>query len=128
MIQKKMRVLGLIILLGSVAIAWTKTEDDSFSNLKVLPKDISHKELSRIMVDEFSDGLGVSCYFCHAENKATHKPDYASDEKPEKQIARKMMRMMLSINKKYFQVKHPRIGDELTAVNCSTCHNGQAHP
>lgn len=126
--RKKITVLCVILLCGSAIVAWTDSDGPFYTNLKVLPKNISQKELSRIMVDEFSDGLGVSCYFCHAENKITHKPDYASDEKPEKQIARNMMRMVLSINKKYFNLQHPKIGDPQTAVTCSTCHNGQAHP
>src|ERR1700740_2225311 len=74
--------------------------DIKYKNLKVLPNNISSKKLSEIMVDEFQDDLGVSCSFCHSENKNTHKPDYASDEKPEKLIARAMMRMTIGINKK----------------------------
>ena len=121
-------MLSLILVTGLATTAWTGADSIIFSNLKILPKNISQKDLSRIMVDEFDDGLGVSCYFCHVETKTTHKPDYASDEKPEKQMARSMMRMMLSINKKYFGIKHPFIGDPQTVVSCITCHNGQAHP
>ena len=99
-----------------------------FRNLKVLPRHISSKDLNRIMIDDFEDDLGVSCNFCHAENKATHKPDYASDEKPEKEIARSMMRMTLKLNKEYFRIRRPVIGDRALAVTCNTCHNGQPHP
>jgi hypothetical protein len=126
--NKKIVVTGLILCSGIVFTAWTTANNPAYKNLKVLPKSITEKELSKIMVDEFNDGLGVSCYFCHAENKITHKPDYASDEKPEKQIARNMMRMMLSINKAYFNVKHPAVGEGQNVVSCITCHNGQAHP
>lgn len=105
-----------------------KGSGGGYTNLKVLPKNISTKDLNKIMVDEFTDELGVSCAFCHAENKETHRPDYASDEKPEKQIARTMMRMTLNINKKFFMVKHPVIGGDGMAVTCGTCHRGQAHP
>jgi hypothetical protein len=80
------------------------------------------------MVDEFQDDLGVSCNFCHAENKDTHRPDYASDEKPEKQIARAMMRMTIGINKKNFNLRHPMIGDSTLAITCGTCHHGNPHP
>lgn len=99
-----------------------------YKNLRVLPKNISKKELSRIMVDEFQDDLGISCNFCHAENKETHKPDYASDEKPEKEIARYMMRMEIGINKKYFKPGHPMIGDSALVITCATCHHGKPHP
>ncbi|HEY1871353.1 MAG TPA: c-type cytochrome, partial [Chitinophagaceae bacterium] len=68
------------------------------------------------------------CGFCHAEEKDSHRPDYASDVKPEKQIAQLMMRMTLNINKKYFKLKHPIIGDSTLAITCATCHKGQPHP
>jgi len=96
--------------------------------LKVLPKDISTKDLSRIMIDDFEDGLGVSCGFCHAEEKDSHKLDYASDEKPEKEIARLMMKMTLDVNEKYFQTTHPMIGDSTLSITCITCHRGQPRP
>src|SRR5579872_1142268 len=68
-----------------------------FKNLKVLPRNVSSKTLQSIMIDDFEDGLGVACSFCHAEQKGSHKLDYASDAKPEKAIARNMMRMTLKI-------------------------------
>ncbi len=80
------------------------------------------------MIDEFEDGLGVNCGFCHAEEKGSHKLDYASDEKPEKEIARKMMKMTNGLNRKYFQLKHASVGDSVLVVSCSTCHRGQPRP
>ncbi len=121
-------VLSITVLASVSAIQPEKPAGNEYKNLKVLPKNISSKQLSSIMVDEFSDDLGVSCNFCHSENKDTHKPDYASDEKPEKQIARYMMRMTMRINKKYFKLGHPMIGDSSLAVTCATCHHGVAHP
>jgi Photosynthetic reaction centre cytochrome C subunit len=120
--------LSVSVLVGIAAVRPGNPPDDKFINLKVLPKNISSKELSKIMVDEFPDDLGVSCNFCHAENKDTHRPDYASDEKPEKQIARYMMRMTIGINKKYFKLHRPMIGDSTLQITCGTCHHGQAHP
>jgi hypothetical protein len=99
-----------------------------FKNLKVLPRDISSKRLQQIMVDEFEDGLGVGCGFCHAEQKGSHRLDYASDARPEKEIARAMMRMAIKINRKYFQVRRPMIGDSALVITCATCHRGQARP
>jgi len=99
-----------------------------YKNLKVLPGNISSKRLQQIMVDDFNEGLGVGCGFCHAEVKGSHRLDYASDAKSEKSIARAMMRMNLRINRKYFQVKHPMIGDTTLIVTCNTCHHGQAMP
>ena len=116
-----------LVVMGSVAATAPK-KNPAFKNLKVLPKDISQKQLSAIMVDQFQDELGVSCNFCHAEKKDTHKPDYISDEKPEKQIARLMMQMTNRINKKYFNTGHAMIGDSTSIVTCGTCHQGKPHP
>ena len=120
-------VLILAVIISVAAIEPIRHKDD-FTNLKVLPNDISPKALQQIMVDEFQDGLGVGCNFCHANEKGSLHLDYASDEKPEKEIARSMMRMAMDINKKYFEVEHPVIGDSLMAVSCNTCHHGVAHP
>ena len=118
-------ILGIVVIAGIAAVPAPANE---YKNLKVLPKDISTKDLSRIMIDDFEDGLGVSCGFCHAEQKDSHKLDYASDEKPEKEIARLMMKMTLDVNEKYFQVKHPLIGDSTLSITCITCHRGQPRP
>ena len=99
-----------------------------YSNLKVLPRNISSKALQGIMIDEFEDGLGVGCNFCHAEQKGSHRLDYASDAKPEKEIAREMMRMTMKINAKYFKLRHPMIGETSLIVSCNTCHRGQPRP
>jgi hypothetical protein len=120
--------LSATVLVAVAAIKPGGPPDTKYKNLKVLPKNISSKKLSEIMVDEFQDDLGVSCNFCHAENKDTHKPDYASDEKPEKQIARVMMKMTIGINKKNFNLRHPMIGDSTLAITCGTCHHGNPHP
>src|ERR1700730_16072605 len=58
-------------------------------NLKVLK--VSHDELMPIM-RAFSPGLGVRCDHCHA------KGDFASDDNPHKEIARKMIVMAQQIN------------------------------
>jgi hypothetical protein len=120
--------LATLAVIGVAAITPPKPARGAYTNLQVLPADISPRQLNKIMVDEFEDGLGVSCTFCHAENNDTHKPDYASDEKPEKEIARAMIRMTLEINSRYFELNHPMIGDSVIAVTCSTCHNGQPRP
>ena len=103
-------------------------KESLYTNLKVLPKDISSKNLQGIMADDFEDGLGVNCGFCHANAKDGHGLDFASDQKPEKEIARGMMRMTLGINKKYFQAKHPQIGSNALTITCTTCHKGEAFP
>jgi hypothetical protein len=120
--------LSVTVFAAVAAIKPENPPGDKFKNLRVLPKNISSKDLSGIMVDEFQDDLGISCNFCHAENKDTHRPDYASDEKPEKEIARAMMQMTIGINKKYFKLRHPMIGDSTLIITCATCHHGNSHP
>jgi len=115
----------VIIVVGAIEPPYQK---DGFKNLKVLPKDISSKALQKIMVDEFQDGLGVSCNYCHAPEKGSLHLDYASDEKPEKEIARAMMLMTMDVNKKYFGVEHPLIGDSVLTISCNSCHHGTPHP
>src|SRR3569833_975193 len=106
-LQKKLMIPGLLACLVISSVAATnspKKEEVKYTNLKVLPKDISSKELQEIMADDFEDGLGVSCGFCHANAKDGHGLDFASDAKPEKEITRAMMRMTLRIIKKFFFV------------------------
>ena len=118
----------VVIAVAATKPPATKRADNKFTNLKVLPKDISEKEMNKIMVDEFEDALGVSCNFCHAKQKDSEKLDYASDENPQKENARNMMRMTLEINQKYFMVKHPLIGDSSLQITCNNCHQGQPYP
>jgi len=122
-------VVGLaaaVVLISTTAISSRPREQ--FTNLKVLPKNISSKDLQHIMVDEFEDGLGVNCGFCHAEQQGSHKLDYASDDKPEKEIARNMMKMTLKLNTRYFQVHRPGLGSPGLVITCTTCHQGRPRP
>ena len=95
-------------------------------NLQVLPKDISPAKLGKVM-KRIGQDLGVKCSHCHAENSRTQKPDYASDDKPQKQTARIMMSMLSEINEKYLV----QLGTDRrysTPVTCGSCHQGQSTP
>ncbi len=129
-LHKIVMIAGLLafVVVSTVAATTSSKSEVKYTNLKVLPKNISSKDLQEIMADDFEDGLGVSCGFCHADAKDGHGLDFASDAKPEKEIARAMMRMTLGINKKYFKVKHPAIGSNALTVTCTTCHKGEAFP
>jgi hypothetical protein len=128
--NKKFMIIATLVVAVTISVAAMEPRKprDEFTNLKVLPKDISSKALQKIMVDEFQDGLGVGCNYCHAREKGSLHLDYASDEKPEKEIARSMMLMTMDINKKYFGVEHPVIGDSILIISCSSCHHGTPHP
>lgn len=97
---------SLLIILGCIICvvafqAFTVSHDPEFKNLQILPKDISEHDLDSVM-HHFSQSLGVHCDFCHVRNKEDKKMDFAADTKPEKNIARRMMRMAVDINKNYF--------------------------
>jgi hypothetical protein len=117
---------GMIFLQSFVQ----KHDDEKPTNLKILPKDISEKELHDVMKN-FSISLGVRCGFCHVseqvEGQQRSKFDFASDNKPEKKIARDMMLMMSAINKNYIG---KIIGGDhtLEQINCVTCHMGRKTP
>ena len=125
---KKMTVLTALTAFIFIGItAETVPATDKPKNLKVLPKNISDSALDKIM-DSYKEALGVKCSFCHTENKLAHKLDFAKDDKPEKEICRKMMRMTNDINKKYFQFNGEVKADAVQAVTCVTCHRGQPRP
>lgn len=100
----------------------------SYKNLKILPKDITKAELDTTM-RRFRTALGVRCNFCHAQSAANpQQMDFASDAKPQKETARKMIRMVMAINKKYFHEKGDLKNLSAMDVTCKTCHNGKEKP
>jgi len=129
--DRKLLVLFSLTAAVLLAVAFTAppAEEPGFKNLKVLPKNISHENLEKIM-HGFNFALGVHCDFCHAHSKDPNErhPDFASDEKKEKNRAREMMKMTLTINKKFFEDKNAAIGDSTLSVSCYTCHHGSEHP
>lgn len=97
-------------------------------NLQVLPKDISHDQLMKVM-HGFAGSLGVKCEFCHEPGPQPRHLDFASDAKPQKRIARTMLRMTMTINDKYLsQVDNPDAKPDQKHVTCGTCHRGQKMP
>ena len=83
------------------------------TNLKVL-KVSSGQEVTQIM-RTFTAALGVQCAYCHMAG------NYASDENPKKDVARKMIHMTQQINAANFP-------DSKMYVSCYTCHRGDAQP
>lgn len=127
---KKLAVAFLLVTFMVIGMAATRPLDDKPKrNLKVLPKDISHDDLDKVM-DSWKAALGVKCNFCHAPSadSTSHHLDFASDAKPEKDIARHMFRMTAKINKKYFSMDKDDKGAVMPAISCMTCHRGNPHP
>jgi photosynthetic reaction center cytochrome c subunit len=88
------------------------TAEQKFKNIQVL-KGIPADQLIPSM-QFIAASLGVECEFCHVE----HAMD--KDDKKTKIAARKMVTMMLAINKSNFEGERE--------VTCYTCHRGAAKP
>jgi len=126
--KNKFFVITGLIAFVVIGIAASKPAPNSERNLKVLPKDISNADLDSVM-ETYTRHLNVSCDFCHAESKVNKNDlDYASDDKPEKEITRQMMRMTAAVNKDYFNYSIVYKAGEEMAVSCFTCHDGFARP
>lgn len=79
-------------------------------NLKILKPD----EV-RPAMGAFRTALGAQCTTCHVQG------DFASDDNPKKEIARKMILMTREINSANFT-------DGKMHVTCYTCHRGAQEP
>ncbi|HXI04687.1 MAG TPA: c-type cytochrome [Candidatus Saccharimonadales bacterium] len=121
------RTAALSALALSATIGMVSAQiPDKFTNLKVLPKDITKEELVARM-RSFSGGLGVRCSFCHVDDDEAKKTDFASDEKDKKDTARVMMKMVTEINGNL--LKGIKTDDDTKVeVTCQTCHHGLAVP
>jgi len=86
-----------------------------YKNLTVLPEDISPADLDATM-DRMTEDLDVSCAHCHDER------DHSADSRPAKDIARRMMRMTIALNRDYFP------DADAPMVTCRTCHQGKLKP
>ncbi len=116
-------VLGAIVFGSSPGLAQIP---DSFTNLKVLPKDTPKRELVARMRG-FAGALGVRCNYCHVgeDPNSLQGYDFASDEKETKRVARVMLQMVSEINGRLL----PATGREhLIEVGCVTCHHGVQEP
>ena len=96
-----------------------------YTNLKVFPQTITRDQLIANM-KLFSQSLGVRCTFCHVgeEGKPMSTFDFASDAKPTKLVARKMLAMVHRINQQDFGVTDFKD----VKVTCFTCHRGSTKP
>jgi len=119
-------------VVAAVWVAWAATAQaqipDTFTNLKVLPKDIAKPELVRVMRG-FSNALGVRCIHCHKGDDAVDlsKVDFASDDKENKRIARSMMGMTEGINAS-LETDIGAVRPAHLEVTCFTCHHGNRRP
>ena len=102
-----------------------KTVDQSRKNIRLL-KGLPESQLFLLM-NFVATSLGVQCNFCHVQQGKDPKTGFTkwvweSDDKPEKQTARRMMQMVLSIK------ANDKVDFTENEVTCYTCHRGQRQP
>ena len=88
-----------------------KTAEQAFKNIQVLKEIPAEQVVPTMRV--MAGSLGVNCGFCHVE-------DRSKDDLMTKQTARKMITMMMNINKDNFDARQE--------VTCYTCHKGTNDP
>src|SRR5580692_13151166 len=89
-------ILSLLLMFFAAPVhtqeSWSWPEKPK--NLQVLPKDWPGSRLQPVMIG-FTRALGVRCSYCHVgeEGKPLSTFDFASDDNPNKNRAREMLRM-----------------------------------
>jgi tetratricopeptide (TPR) repeat protein len=127
-----MAAFGMMASLAAGAAAQTPAapaqQPPPLTNLQIYPKDIARPELIATM-QGFVQQLGVQqqggCAFCHTGQGP--QADYASDDNPKKNVARKMILMSREISAKLPEVTGKTAAD-LTRLRCATCHRGLPVP
>jgi photosynthetic reaction center cytochrome c subunit len=96
-----------------------RSSDSVFKNIKNLK--MTAARLLKVMEFGYSRALGVSCGHCH------NTSDFASEEKPQKEITRQMFDMSNKIN---FELLKNIQGLQTSPaiINCTTCHRGEIKP
>lgn len=100
---------------------------DTFTNLQVLPEDITRDSLIAVM-RSFSFATGLRCEGCHVQtDSSTFSFDFALDDRENKNIARHMLRMVNRLNDDLLAALPERDGPRVL-VECKTCHRGLNRP
>ena len=122
-----MRRLGFVFIALIAAGTVLGAQQAAPKNLKVLPKDMPRPEVVRIM-RAFTQALGVRCEHCHVGEGNLSNFDFASDAKPTKEVARKMLTMVMDINTKHLAGVGEPPAAGANKVTCYTCHRGTTKP
>ena len=97
---------------SSTAGGGVRKAEEQYKNIQVL-KGVPAEQIP-VTMRLVANSLGVQCTFCHVQG-ANDK-----DDKPEKQTARRMMQMVLAVNRDHFNGRN--------AISCYTCHRGSTAP
>jgi photosynthetic reaction center cytochrome c subunit len=90
-----------------------KTAGEAFKNIQLF-RDLPESQLNDTMFF-MKSSLGVSCTHCHVDYV-----NFEKDDKPEKHVARDMIRMVRALNDSNFGGRN--------VITCNTCHRGQVRP
>jgi photosynthetic reaction center cytochrome c subunit len=111
---------ALAELTKQIAGQENKRAVEVFKNVQLL-KTVPASRLLKIMELGYSKSLGVKCDHCHVVDH------WEKDDKPTKQVAREMIKMVGVINTDYLKnIKN--LKSENPIINCTTCHRGQVKP
>ena len=132
---------SLLLLAGSIVVsaqaqgAGAAAQPNGFTNLQVWPTDTPRAVVLNFM-NAFDRSLGVECSYCHVQNNGRF--DFASDEKREKRVARKMILFRDSINVELAAIVDKPVTAGPTSVDarpgaptrvlCASCHHGLPVP
>jgi hypothetical protein len=92
-----------------------------FKNIQILTKTPASRFLL-IMNLGYSQGLGVTCEYCHVVD------DFSKDDRRPKRAAREMALMHSSINQQLGKMENLESNPQGHFINCSTCHRGSIKP
>jgi hypothetical protein len=110
-----MRLFSLTFIslfIVSTSFAQQQTAEQRFKNIQIF-KGLPATQLEPTMAF-ISGSLGVRCNYCHVSNS------FDKDDKPTKLTARRMIKMVLDLNKGSF--------NDQSAISCFTCHRGKPTP
>jgi hypothetical protein len=118
----------MVVAVGLAASTTVRAQiPEKFTNLQVLPKTITRVDLVPIMRG-FALNLGTRCEHCHVgEGNDLSKFDFASDAKPPKAVARKMLQMVTVLNEQMAGIGEPAPAGT-AKITCFTCHRGALKP
>ena len=120
-------VLSILMVLVGFPSPASAQIPDKFTNLQLLNPETEKDRLVGTMKN-WADGLGVRCNHCHVGPDNLQGMDFASDEKPQKRTARKMLEMSRVINRELMEELPIAEGRRSMVVSCYTCHRGKPKP
>jgi len=131
--RTRILLLSALLALGAGRYAGPARAQDTWTwpdkpqNLQVLPANWPGSRLRPVMTG-FTRALGVRCSYCHVgeEGQPLSSYDFASDDNPNKNRAREMLRMLSAINDHLKNIEPS--GDKRVNMWCHTCHRGRPKP